>query len=40
MSRALMISTGGNSLENAPPGEVCDFVREHGGHTVITKVRS
>jgi acetyl-CoA carboxylase/biotin carboxylase 1 len=30
---------GGNSLETAPAGRVTDFVREHGGHTVITKVR-
>ncbi|KAH7094196.1 acetyl-CoA carboxylase [Auriculariales sp. MPI-PUGE-AT-0066] len=29
---------GGNSLENAPPGSVHDFVKENGGHTVITKV--
>ncbi|KAF9054415.1 acetyl CoA carboxylase [Panaeolus papilionaceus] len=29
---------GGNSLEVAPPGPVADFVRTHGGHTVITKV--
>ena len=32
-------STGGNSLESAPPSKVADFVRERGGHTVITKVR-
>jgi hypothetical protein len=30
--------TGGNSLDVAPPGRVHDFVKEHGGHTVITKV--
>ncbi|KAG8788142.1 acetyl-coenzyme-A carboxylase [Serendipita sp. 397] len=29
---------GGNSLDVAPPGRVRDFVTEHGGHTVITKV--
>ncbi|KAF8586337.1 hypothetical protein K439DRAFT_1659720 [Ramaria rubella] len=29
---------GGNSLENAPPGPVHDFVKSHGGHTVLTKV--
>ncbi|EPQ56622.1 cytosolic acc1, acetyl-CoA carboxylase [Gloeophyllum trabeum ATCC 11539] len=29
---------GGNSLENAPRGQVYDFVKGHGGHTVITKV--
>ncbi|KAG8874436.1 acetyl-coenzyme-A carboxylase [Serendipita sp. 405] len=29
---------GGNSLDVAPPGRVRDFVKEHGGHTVITKV--
>jgi hypothetical protein len=28
---------GGNSLENAAPSSVADFVRERGGHTVITK---
>ena len=30
---------GGNSLDKAPAGSVTDFVKEHGGHTVITKVR-
>ena len=30
---------GGNSPENAPPSSVRDFVKEHGGHTVITKAR-
>lgn len=30
--------TGGNDLDKAPEGRVTDFVREHGGHTVITKV--
>lgn len=29
---------GGNALERAPPSSVKDFVKEHGGHTVITKV--
>lgn len=29
---------GGNSLDKAPTGRVTDFVRENGGHTVITKV--
>ncbi|KAF7965766.1 hypothetical protein HWV62_41984 [Athelia sp. TMB] len=29
---------GGNDLDKAPDGRVTDFVREHGGHTVITKV--
>ncbi|KZP16603.1 acetyl CoA carboxylase [Athelia psychrophila] len=29
---------GGNDLDKAPEGRVTDFVREHGGHTVITKV--
>ncbi|KAF9531776.1 acetyl CoA carboxylase [Crepidotus variabilis] len=29
---------GGNSLDKAPPSIVKDFVKEHGGHTVITKV--
>jgi hypothetical protein len=32
--------TGGNSVDKAPPSAVKDFVEEHGGHTVITKVRS
>lgn len=30
--------TGGNSLEKAPSGPVTDFVKQLGGHTVITKV--
>ncbi|KAK2463653.1 hypothetical protein APHAL10511_004404 [Amanita phalloides] len=29
---------GGNSLEKAPLGSVHDFVKSHGGHSVITKV--
>ncbi|EHY58148.1 acetyl-coenzyme-A carboxylase [Exophiala dermatitidis] len=29
---------GGNSLENAPPSRVKDFVQEHDGHSVITSV--
>ncbi|KAG1864845.1 acetyl-CoA carboxylase [Suillus subluteus] len=29
---------GGNSLDKAPAGRVTDFVKAHGGHTVITKV--
>ncbi|KAI0358341.1 acetyl CoA carboxylase [Trametes cingulata] len=29
---------GGNSLDKAPSGPVTDFVKQHGGHTVITKV--
>jgi len=29
---------GGNALDRAPPSSVKDFVKEHGGHTVITKV--
>ncbi|KAI0339517.1 hypothetical protein BDW22DRAFT_1361595 [Trametopsis cervina] len=29
---------GGNSLDKAPAGPVYDFVKSHGGHTVITKV--
>ncbi|THH28004.1 hypothetical protein EUX98_g6181 [Antrodiella citrinella] len=29
---------GGNTLEKAPAGPVSDFVKTHGGHTVITKV--
>jgi len=29
---------GGNSLDKAPAGLVTDFVKQHGGHTVITKV--
>jgi hypothetical protein len=31
---------GGNSLEAAAPSSVKEFVLEHGGHTVITKVRA
>jgi acetyl-CoA carboxylase / biotin carboxylase 1 len=30
---------GGNSLDVAPASSVHDFVKKHGGHTVITKVR-
>ena len=29
---------GGNTLDKAPSGPVTDFVKQHGGHTVITKV--
>ncbi|KAG8851514.1 acetyl-coenzyme-A carboxylase [Tulasnella sp. 330] len=29
---------GGNSVDKAAPGKVTDFVKNHGGHTVITKV--
>ncbi|KAH9951182.1 acetyl CoA carboxylase [Amylocystis lapponica] len=29
---------GGNALDKAPSGSVSDFVKSHGGHTVITKV--
>lgn len=29
---------GGNSIETAPPCPVAEFVKQHGGHTVITKV--
>ncbi|KAF9948459.1 acetyl-coenzyme-A carboxylase, partial [Mortierella alpina] len=29
---------GGNALENAPAGAVRDFVGQHGGHSVITKI--
>ncbi|KAF8984233.1 acetyl-coenzyme-A carboxylase [Entomortierella lignicola] len=29
---------GGNTLEQAPAGLVRDFVRQHGGHSVITKI--
>ncbi|KII85890.1 hypothetical protein PLICRDRAFT_44314 [Plicaturopsis crispa FD-325 SS-3] len=29
---------GGNTVEKAAPGRVTDFVKENGGHTVITKV--
>ncbi|TFK51885.1 acetyl CoA carboxylase [Heliocybe sulcata] len=29
---------GGNSLDKAPHDRVYDFVKDHGGHTVITKV--
>jgi acetyl-CoA carboxylase/biotin carboxylase 1 len=31
--------TGGNSIDKATPSAVKDFVKENGGHTVITKVR-
>ncbi|TFK71374.1 acetyl CoA carboxylase [Pluteus cervinus] len=29
---------GGNSLDKAPASSIHDFVKSHGGHTVITKV--
>lgn len=29
---------GGTTLRDAPPGIVTDFVRSHGGHSVITKI--
>ncbi|KAH8116533.1 acetyl CoA carboxylase [Phellopilus nigrolimitatus] len=29
---------GGNSLDKAPAGQIADFVKSNGGHTVITKV--
>lgn len=29
---------GGNALENAAAGPVRDFVSQHGGHSVITKI--
>ncbi len=35
---AFMLLLGGNSLDKAPPGSITDFVKSHGGHTVITKV--
>jgi hypothetical protein len=35
----LPLFAGGNSIETAPVGPVSDYVKSHGGHTVITKVR-
>jgi hypothetical protein len=35
-----LVCEGGNSLDKAPLGTVHDFVKDHGGHSVITKVRS
>ncbi|CAG8461604.1 13367_t:CDS:2 [Racocetra fulgida] len=29
---------GGNNLEKAPPGIIQEFIKEHNGHTVITKI--
>ncbi|KAF9092955.1 acetyl-coenzyme-A carboxylase, partial [Mortierella sp. AD031] len=29
---------GGNALDKAPAGAVRDFVSQHGGHSVITKI--
>ncbi|KAJ9089087.1 acetyl-coenzyme-A carboxylase [Entomophthora muscae] len=29
---------GGNSVESASPSSVAEFVKQNGGHTVITKV--
>ena len=39
MTRSVLKHTaGGNSLDKAPASSVTDFVKTHGGHTVITKV--
>ena len=35
-----LLCIGGNSADKADPGSVTSFVKEHGGHTVITKVRT
>ncbi|KAG8902470.1 acetyl-coenzyme-A carboxylase, partial [Tulasnella sp. 403] len=35
---SMFVGMSGNSIEKATPGKVTDFVKEHGGHTVITKV--
>ncbi|CCM00738.1 uncharacterized protein FIBRA_02778 [Fibroporia radiculosa] len=32
-----VFAAGGNALDKAPSGPVADFVKSHGGHTVITK---
>ncbi|PPR03190.1 hypothetical protein CVT26_008038 [Gymnopilus dilepis] len=37
-SRVQQFIGSGNSLDTAPPSNVYDFVKSHGGHTVITKV--
>jgi hypothetical protein len=34
-----MFLVGGNSVDKAPSSRVQEFVKSHGGHTVITKVR-
>ena len=39
LPRPQLIHPGSNSLDVAPAGRVTDFVKQHGGHTVITKVR-
>lgn len=38
MSLVHFHNIGGNALENAPAGPVRDFVGQHGGHSVITKI--
>ena len=38
-SSVSILFLGGNTLDKAPTGRVADFVKENGGHTVITKVR-
>ncbi|ORZ00046.1 acetyl-CoA carboxylase [Lobosporangium transversale] len=38
MPNNLQSFIGGNALENAPSGAVRDFVSQHGGHSVITKI--
>ena len=38
ISDTFITFSGGNSLDKAPVGRVHDFVKDNGGHTVITKV--
>ena len=35
---AAVAHAGGQSIHNAPPSKVADYVKARGGHTVITKV--
>ncbi|KAF9405423.1 acetyl-coenzyme-A carboxylase, partial [Entomortierella beljakovae] len=38
MSSNIQPFIGGNALEQASAGVVRDFVKHHGGHSVITKI--
>ncbi|CAG8472312.1 12933_t:CDS:2 [Cetraspora pellucida] len=38
MNRKIELFIGGNNLEKAPPGNIQEFVKEHNGHTVVTKI--
>jgi len=33
-----MMQTGGSSIDSVPPSKLSEWVKAHGGHTVIRKV--